>query len=84
MAEAKETQNFLEAEAIRSKVDEVKGERSRNLHQSMLMNQQENRMEIEEAHAKEYQQFCEEWESKLNEKIQKNQEILENLAEQHR
>jgi len=32
MAEAKETQNFLEAEAIRSKVDEVKGERSRNLH----------------------------------------------------
>ena len=51
--------------------------------ENLLLKQQQDRLSIEEQHTKEYEEFQQNWEQRLQAKDQENQAILQQLDERH-
>lgn len=75
--------NFVEAEMAKNRIEELKfQEAQRQLEQLNLKHQQE-RMQIDEAHAKEYEQFQQEAEQNNQQKEQEGMLAIQQLEERH-
>ena len=60
--------NYVEAEMAKSRIDELKLQDGQRQMENLLLKQQQDRLQIEEAHTKEYEQFQNEWDRRMQEK----------------
>ncbi len=51
--------------------------------ENLLLKQQQDRMQIEEAQNKEYEQFQQQWEQRIGEKEQEHETLLQQLQDRH-
>ena len=51
--------------------------------ENLLLKQQQDRMQIEEAQNKEYEQFQQQWEQRIGEKEQDHETLLQQLQDRH-
>ncbi len=65
----------------KNRIDELKLQEGNKQMENMLLKQQQDSLEIEEAHTKEYEQFQVEWDQKMNEKQEEHGMMVANLEE---
>lgn len=51
--------------------------------ENLTMKHQQDRLDIDEAHTREYQQFQNEWDTKITEKEQENMILVNQLEQKH-
>ena len=49
--------NYVEAEMAKNRIEELKLQEGQKQMENMLLKQQQDKLEIEEAHTKEYEEF---------------------------
>ncbi len=59
---------FMEAENFRAQIEDLESQQSQKQMENLCLKQHQDRLEIEEAHTKEYEDFQTEWEEKLRQK----------------
>ena len=64
--------NFVEAEIAKNRIEELKVQEAQRSMENLLLKQQQDRLSIEEQHTKEYEEFQQNWEQRLQAKDQEN------------
>jgi hypothetical protein len=57
--------NFVEAEMAKNRIEEIKLQEAQRQLEQLTLKQQQERLQIEEAHQKEYEDFQQKWEQAL-------------------
>ena len=60
--------NYVEAEMAKNRIEELKLQEGQKQMENMMLKQQQDQLEIEKAHTKEYEQFQLQWEEKFKAK----------------
>lgn len=64
--------NYQEAEMAKNRIEELRLQEGQRQMENLLLKQQQDRLQIEEAHTREYEQFNQEWDNRMQEKDQEN------------
>ena len=60
----------------KNRIEELKLQEGQKQMENLMLKQQQDQLEIEEAHTKEYEQFQVQWDQKLKEKDDEHQQQL--------
>ena len=75
--------NFVEADLAKNRIEELKVQEAQRQMESLLLKQQKDRLGIEEAHTKEYEQFQEAWNQQMQHSDEDASKVLGQLEEKH-
>lgn len=75
--------NFAEAEMTKNRIEELKFQEAQRQLEQLTLKQQQERLQIEDAHAKEFEQFQAEWDQRLQQKEQEFTMTIQGLEERH-
>lgn len=72
---------YVEAEMAKNRIDELKVQEEQKRKDALRLKQQQERLEIEEAHLMEFNQFNENWDKRMNEFAMHGDQLLKALEE---
>ena len=75
--------NFVEADMAKSRIEELKVQESQRQLEQIMLKHQQDRLQLEQAHNNEYQQFSQEWEQRLANKEQEYSQQIQALEQRH-
>ncbi|CDW84238.1 UNKNOWN [Stylonychia lemnae] len=73
--------NFVEANIAKQRIEDLKIQEGQRQLENLMLKQQQDRLQMEEEHAKEYENFQSEWDQRMQQKEQEHNIALQQLEE---
>lgn len=74
---------YVEAEMAKNRIEELKAQETQKKREGLMLKHQNERLEIEEAHLQEYDNFNKAWDKKMQEFQEHSMELVRQLEDKH-
>lgn len=83
LATCERENNFAEAANTKQRIEDLKIQEGQRQLEQMLLRQQQERMQVEESQMNDLNNFQQQWDMRLQQRDQENQQAIQQLEERH-